>query len=238
MDDAAFLALVQDQLTALVHHDVLVTAVRPAGGRPWPRTEVTFRLAGPPSSWQGPTHGSAYFPLAEEWRYASCYEEPSDYARLLADEVESAAYRLVSPKPPSPPLTPQQVSERWQWLLERLALNGPVQQLDDGRLVVTVSDGSTFTVLVTPEEWAPIAAPLDPGADDPQDFNQLFPEEAYLVFYEDELVWSTRPDLPQVRWGAELKRSFRAAQARGETNIGWFAERPPGTQDPADEDPE
>ena len=53
-------------------------------------------------------------------------------------------------------------------------------------------DGSSFTVLVKPEEWARIASPLDPHADDPQDFNQLTDDEAYLVFYEDRLV-SCRP---------------------------------------------
>lgn len=238
MNDTAFLVRVHDHLVHSVPDDVVVTAVRPSGGRPWPRTEVTFVLAHPPSSWHGPTRGSAFLPLAEEWRQANAYEEPSEYARLLADEVESAALRLVSPRPPLSPPTPLQVRERWQWLLQRLALNGPVQQVGEGRLLVTTEKGTSFTVLVTPEEWARIATPLDPDADDPQDFNQLSTEAAYLVFYEDDLVWSTRPELPPVTWGARLRREFLAARARGQTNIGWFAGRHPTAPDTFDADAE
>ncbi len=76
VDDATFLAQVRDRLPEFVYSDYLVIAVQPTGGRPWLRTEVTFVLANPPSSWQGPTQGSAYFPLAEEWRYASGDEGP------------------------------------------------------------------------------------------------------------------------------------------------------------------
>lgn len=237
MDDASFLAQVEELLRDLVHEDVVVTTVQPADGRPWPRTEVAFRLADPPASWRGPTSGSAYLPLAEEWRYASGYDEPADYAQLAADAVESAVYRLARPRPPSLPLTPRQIDERWAWLIERLALSGPVQHVGLGRLVVSTENGRSLTVIVTPEQWAPIAEPLDSDADDPQDFNQIHPDEAFLVFYEDDLVWSVRPDLPPVRWGAELKREVRAARARGERNFGWFALGPGGERfDLADAD--
>jgi hypothetical protein len=228
VDDAVFLAQVEELLRDLVHEDVVVTTVQPADGRPWPRTEVSFRFADPPASWRGPIIGSAYLPLAEEWRYASGYEEPADYAQLAADAVESAAYRLAHPRPPSLPLTSRQIDERWAWLIERLALNGPVQQVGPGRLVVSKENGTSFTVIVAPEQWAPIAEPIDHDSDDPQDFNQFHPDETFLVFYEDNLEWSVRPELPPVRWGAELKREVRAAKARGETNFGWFALGPGG----------
>lgn len=89
MDDASNLSHVQDLLAGMVGDDVIVTAVRVAGGRPWPRTEVAFQLASPPPGWQGSTRGSAYAPLAQEWRYASGYEDPRDYAQLLAEEVRA-----------------------------------------------------------------------------------------------------------------------------------------------------
>jgi hypothetical protein len=235
MDDATFLSQVQDLLAGMPGEDLVVIAVRPAGGRPWPRAEVIFRLASPPPGWQGPTDGSAFAPLAQEWRYASGREEPSDYAQLLADEVERAAHRLISP--PSRPTvpTPEQVAGRWQWLLDRLALHGGVRQEAPGQLVVTGGNGASFTVLVTPEQWALIGEPLDPQSDDPQDFNQLNPEETYLVFYEDDLVWSVRPGLPPVGWGAEIRRHYREAVAQGRTDVGWYAidpKDPDGSDDP------
>jgi hypothetical protein len=223
MDDADDLSQVHDLLAGMLGDDVVVTALRPAGGRPWPRVEVAFRLASPPPGWQGPTHGSAFAPLSPEWRYASGYEESHGYAQLLADEVERAARSLVEPTPPVDAPTPEQVAERWEWLLDRLALAGTVRQESPGRLLVTDEDGSSFTVLVTPEQWALIGDPLDPESDDPQDFNQLHPEDTYLVFYEDDLVWSVRPELPPVGWGAEIKRQFREAMAQGRTDVGWYA---------------
>ncbi|WGY04637.1 hypothetical protein QI633_12885 [Nocardioides sp. QY071] len=228
MDDAILLSQVHDLLPGLLGDDVVVIDVRPAEGRPWLRAEVVFRLASPPPGWQGPTQGSAFAPLDREWRHASGNEEPSDYAQLLANEVERAAYRMTSPRPPATVPTPDQVAERWQWLLDRLALNGEVRQEVHGRLVVTGGDGASFTVLVTPEQWALIGEPLDPEADDPQDFNQQDPEDAYLVFYEDALVWSVRAELPPVGWGAELRRRYRDAVAQGRTDVGWFAHDPTG----------
>ena len=41
-------------------------------------------------------NGSAFAPLSQEWRYDSGYEHAHDYAQLLADEVERAAYRLTA----------------------------------------------------------------------------------------------------------------------------------------------
>ncbi|MFB9768131.1 hypothetical protein ACFFOS_27390 [Nocardioides kongjuensis] len=236
MDDSAFLYEVQDLLAGLVGEDVVVTAVRPVGGRPWPRVEVAFRLADPPPAWRGQTQGSAYAPLAPDWRYATGREEPSGYAQLLADEVERAARRLVSPRPPATTPSPEQVAERWHWLLDRLALNGTVHQEAHGRLAVIREDGTSFTVLVTPEQWALIGEPLDPQADDPQDFNQLNPEDTYLVFYEDDLIWSTRPELPPIGWGAEIGRQIRQAIAQGRTDVGWYAYAPGDPDGPVDPD--
>ena len=235
VDDAADLSQVQDLLADMLGDDIVVTDLRPAGGRPWPRAEATFRLTSPPPDWQGPTHGSAFAPLSQEWRYDSGYEDAHDYAQLLANEVERAAYRLVEPSPPADPPTQEQVAERWGWLLDRLALAGTVRQEAHGRLLVTEEDGSSFTVLVTPEQWALIGEPLDPESDDPQDFNQLNPQDTYLVFYEDDLVWSVRPELPPVGWGAEIKRQFREARAQGRTDVGWYAfdpSDPDGRDDP------
>ena len=212
MDNAAFLSQVEALLRDLLPQDVVVLAVQPAGGRPWPRTEVSFRFADPPASGRRSMRGSAYLPLAEEWRYASGYEEPADHAQLAADAVESAAYRLTHPRPPSLPLTPRQVDERWPWLMERLALNGSVRQVGPDRLVVSTENGRSFTVIVAPEQWAPIAEPLDPDSDVAQDFNQLHPDE-------DDLEWSVRPELPPVRWGAELKREVRAAKRTGRNEL-------------------
>lgn len=100
-----------------------------------------------------------------------------------------------------------------------------------GRLLVTDEGGTSFTVRVTPEQWALIGEPLDPLSDDPQDFNQLHPE-AYLVFYEDDLVWSVRPELPPVGWGVEIRRQHLEARAQGRTDVGWYAHNPDGEDHP------
>ena len=49
-------------------------------------------------------------------------------------------------------------------------------------------------------------------------------------------MWSVRPELPPVPWGAGLKRKYRAAKAQGRTDIGWFAHEPTAAQDPSDGD--
>jgi hypothetical protein len=226
MDDLVFLARVRELLTPpLGMPDLLVTDVRPAGGRPWLRIEVVLELTDLPPTWEGPRGGSAYLPLTREWRDASGIDEPADYVLPLISALESAAGRLHRPRPPSPEPTPAEVEERWQWLLERLALSGTARADGPGRLVVEAEDGPGFTVIVTPEQWARIATPVEPDADDPQEFYSLQEDETYLVFHEDALVWSIRPDLPPVPGGAELRRRVKAALARGE-NVGWFAYLP------------
>lgn len=173
----------------------------------------------------GARGGSAYLPLTQEWRDASGFDEPADYVLPLASAVETAVARLVRSHPPSPEPTPAEIEERWQWLLERLALSGTVRADEPGRLVVEAEDGPGFTVIVAPEEWARIATPVEPDADDPQEFYSLQEDETYLVFHEDALVWSIRPDLPPVRGGAELRRRVKAALGRGQ-DVGWFAYAP------------
>ncbi len=116
---------------------------------------------------------------------------------------------------------------RWQWLLQRPSEGGhPVEQ-GDGSIRVARDDGDEFTVLVTPEQWARIAEPVDPYSDDPQDFNPQG-DEPFLVFYEDSMVWSVRAELPPVPFGAEIMRAFREAKERGEdmSRYGWFAYHP------------
>lgn len=55
---------------------------------------------------------------------------------------------------------------------------------------------------------------------------ELNPEEAYLVFYEGNLVWSVRPELPPVGWGAEIRRQHLEPRAQGRTDVGWYAHHP------------
>ncbi len=225
MDADAFLATAAAGLPSMVGDDLRIIDVRLDQGGDWLRAEARFEVRGTAVS------GSAFVPFDEEWRYLSGYERVDDYAGLLADRVRSAARELMFPSArPTPATGAAEVASRWQWLLERLALNGQVVEGDDGSLrVVRGDDGGEFTVLVTPEQWAQIAEPIDPDSDDPQDFNQLSDEEAFLVFYENSLEWSVRAELPPVRYGAEIKRSFREAKERGEemSRYGWSAAHGP-----------
>lgn len=224
MDDAEFLAAAAARLPTMVSDHLKVIEVRLDRARPWLRAEARFEGR------RASVSGSAFVPFDEDWRYLSGYERVDDYAGLLASQVHAAAHELMSPSArPRPATDPAEVASRWQWLLERLALNGQVVERDDGSVRVVRDDGGEFTVLVTPEQWACIAEPLDPSSDDPQDFNQLSDEEAFLVFYEDSLEWSMRAERPPVRFGAELKRSFREAEERGEdtSRYGWTAVHSP-----------
>lgn len=220
MDDAELLATVASRLPSLMGDDLSVIDVRLDRSRSWLRAEARFRV------WGAPVSGSAFVPFDEDWRYLSGYERVDDYVGLLADRVRSAARELMFPSArPTLPTGPAEVASRWQWLLERLALNGLVVERDDGSVRVVRDDGGEFTVLVTPEQWARIAEPVDPYSDDPQDFNQISDEDAFLVFYEESLEWSMRAELPPVPFGAELMRSFREAKERGEdmSRYGWSA---------------
>ncbi|WP_309649975.1 hypothetical protein [Nocardioides sp.] len=238
MGDEEFLDEVRRLLPDLVADQGLeVLDVRVVDGRPWPRVEVGFRLSGtPPRWWHAPTAGVARAPFGADWRDLSAHDVPEDYAWLLEREVSRAARRL-NDEPQAPP-TVEEVAERWPWLLERLALLGPVVDLGDGRVRVTDEDGE-ITVVVTPEEWARIAEPLDHHADDPQDFNPTSDDEVFLVFYEDELCWSVREELPPVPAGADFRRRAREARTRGDESTGWFAYAPleplPRVEEPEDD---
>lgn len=225
MDDDEFLDEVRQRLPDLVVDEGLeILDVRVVGGRAWPRVEVAFRVSGtPPRWWHGPTSGVAHAPFGADWRDLSAHDVPEDYAWLLEREVSRAARRLNEEPQEAP--TAEEVAERWPWLLERLALLGPVADQGDGRVRVTDEDRE-ITVVVTPEEWARIAEPLDHHAGDPQDFNPMSDDEVFLVFHEDELCWSVREELPPVPAGAELKRRAREARARGDASTGWFAYAP------------
>ena len=229
MDDADFLAAVAARLPSLLEDGIRVVEVRVDRSRSWLAAEARFELRGSSRS------GSAFVPLDSEWRYLSGYELVDDYAALLEQRISSAAREVMSTSAlPAPARGPAEVASRWLWLLERLALNGRTVDGHDGTIRVVQDDGAEFTVLVTPEQWARIATPVDPHSDDPEDFNRLFDEETFLVFFEDSMEWSIRSELPPVRFGGAIRRSFREARERGEdmSRHGWFAYRP--LDDPPD----
>lgn len=73
---------------------------------------------------------------------------------------------------------------------ERLALSGPARQVASSRLVVRQEAESSFTVFVTPEEWAQIATPVELYADDPQDFGWHEDDAIYLGGLHDKKLRS------------------------------------------------
>lgn len=226
MGDEEFLDEVRRLLPGLVAAEdpaLEVLEVVVVVDRPWPRVAVSFRLRGsPPAWWRGPTSGVAHAPFGADWRELMAFDVPEDYARMLEGEVTRAAMTLPGAPTPSP--TAEEVHERWPWLLERLALSGPVVDQGDGRLRVTYDDREV-TVVVTPEEWARIAECCDELADDPQDFHPQGAEQRFLVFHEDRLAWSVREQLPPVHGLADLIRRGREARAQG-SSTGWFAYAP------------
>ncbi len=126
---------------------------------------------------------------------------------------------------------------RWQVLLDGLAGEGAVREVEPGRLELALDWGDgeqwTVTVLVSPHEWdrvllrhylelAPqdyfmdLIGPLDPD------------RQPFIVFWEDDLVASSRVELPPV--DPPVETPFVPGGA-------WFAYGPDGSLHSMDELP-
>jgi hypothetical protein len=180
-------------------------------------------------------------PLDAEWRRLSGYADPAAYAPAVARRVESAAHTLVAQhrsgaRPRSIEDLPD-AAARWQVLLDGLAGEGAVREVGPGRLELALDWGDggrwTVTVLVTAHEWdrvllrhhlelAPqdyfmdLIGPLDPD------------HQPFIVFWEDDLVASSRAELPPV--DPPVETPFVPGGA-------WFAYGPDGSRHSMDEFP-
>jgi hypothetical protein len=127
---------------------------------------------------------------------------------------------------------------QWALLLEHLGHEDDVAQVGPGRIEVRRIHGARdlLTVLVTPDQWERVLLRhgLHHGAHDY--FTDLLgpkqADETFLVCWEDDLVRSTRAELPPVR-GTAVQRRLEAAVAAArakdpDATFGWYA-YPPGS---------
>ncbi|WP_082600011.1 hypothetical protein [Nocardioides sp. Soil777] len=223
--------------------DVRVTSARLVPGEHGAQVEVGFVLVVPDDpQWQGlAREGTVTVPLDAEWLRLSGYADPAAYAPVVARRVESAAHTLVarhrSGARPRSIEDPPDAAARWQVLLDGLAGEGAVREVEPGRLELALDWGGgeqwTVTVLVSPHEWdrvllrhylelAPqdyftdLIGPLDPD------------RQPFIVFWEDNLVASSRAELPPV--DPPVETPFVPGGA-------WFAYGPDGSRRSMDEFP-
>jgi hypothetical protein len=126
---------------------------------------------------------------------------------------------------------------RWRVLLDGLAGEGAVREVEPGRLVLALDRGEdeqrTVTVLVSPPEWDRVLL-RDYLELAPQDFfmelvGPLDPDrQPFIVFWEDDLVASSRDELPPVDPPVETRVVPGGA---------WFAYAPDGSRHSLDELP-
>jgi hypothetical protein len=200
---------------------------------------VGFGLAVPSGvDWQGvPPHGSLRLPLDAEWRELSGYEDPAAYAPLVAFKVGIAAGRHVEGHRSRPADTlgvdrSAQLPSReaqWQTLLGALRDEGTVREVAPGRIELRYSAGAVVTVVVTPDQWEMVLAHRAWGDVDMYIAELLGPrdgDETYVVFYDGDLVRSTREKLPPVRGRARERRLAETRAKDPDGQLGWFAYGP------------
>jgi hypothetical protein len=221
--------------------DVRVTSARVVPGEHALMLEVGFVLDLPddPELEGVPAEGTFLLPVDAEWRRLSGYDDPAAYAPVVARAVDRTAGRLVqrhrSGAQPRPLTDLPDRATQWRMLLDGLGAEGTVREVAAGRLELTLDWGedepSVVTVLVTPGEWERVL--LRHGVDyAPHDYftdllGPLDPDrQPYLVFWEDDLVASSREDLPPVDPPVENRLVPGGA---------WFAYSPDGSRHSMDD---
>jgi hypothetical protein len=214
--------------------DVWVESLKVVQGEYGAELEVNFGLAVPEDSAVSAmsSQGSVRVPFDREWRRLSGYEDPAGYAPEVARRVVAAARGLFVRALAGDDWWParQRVREnlpdrreQWRLLLAALAAVGSVTEPSPGRIVIHVGsaqeheDGDDVTLLLSPDQWEEVLVDM---AGEDVDMWELFgsrpDDEIYLVFYDGELVGSTREELPPVRSKAvaDMARKLAARSRR------------------------
>ncbi|RYB94884.1 hypothetical protein EUA93_11305 [Nocardioides oleivorans] len=221
--------------------EVQVTSVEVVPGPYGAQLEVGFRLEVPPGL-DVPEGGSVRFPLDEEWRVLCGFAEPEDYAPRIASRLVRAArdHVVAHIEPPRPGYEPPASDKQRAILLHVLGRVGTVEELGTDRFVVRrgadghVEHEREVTVILTPEQWEQVLrrhGPVRHGGFDhyEETFASAPEEERFWVFWEGDLVSSTREELPPATtpWPPlrEVRQRLAEARASG-TTYGWFAYEP------------
>lgn len=220
--------------------EVRVTGIDVVPGEHGDQLDIAFVLD-LPDDVDVPREGSLLLPFDAEWRKASGYAEPEDYAPRIAARLVRGIYEHVRTHTPSSREEDHDLpsrAEQHAMLLEVLGAEGQVEQQGPSRHVVRRQGREDLVVLLTPEHWERVIRRHGPRREWVREhLDELVastpPEEHFLVFWEGDVTTSTREELPPVKKPLpplrEVRRRLREAQASGRS-FGWFA-HPPGSGD-------
>jgi len=216
-------------------------AVAVAEGEHGSELLITFGLAVPsdPELLGVQQRGALRLAFDAEWRELSGYDDPAAYAPVVANDIWSAAGRLVERHRKGPAglregderrLAMPRPEAQWQILRAALRKEGAVREVAPGRVEVLGPEGRVVvTVVVTPGQWEQVMADHVGGDVDLYFADLLGPrqeDETFLVFYNGDLFRSTREKLPPVR-GRALEREIAEVQAEhGVGQLEWHAYPP------------
>lgn len=217
--------------------DVRVTSVDVVPGPYGSQLDIGFVLD-VPSGMDVPAEGSVLLPLDAEWRSAQGYEEPSSYAPWAASALMRSAGRHIDAHRQQPERDadlPDRETQR-ALLIEVLQQEGQFEERAPGRFVARRSSADPArTVLVTPDQWEEVVRKHGTRRSWLlEHFSELLAsghrDERFLVFWEGDLVRSTREELPPVNGSL---RELMAMQAAGPPPAGaaWYAHAPDTTDD-------
>ena len=218
--------------------DVRVTSVDVVPGPYGSQLDIGFVLDRDKLPDDVPAEGSLLLPLAAEWRAAQGYDEPSAYAPWAAFAVmRSVGGHILAHRGTASEASdlPDRATQR-AWLHEVLRFQGEFEELAPGRFVVRRSPARPDrTFLVTLDQWEEVVRKHGIRRSWLLDhFSELLasghPDELFIVFWEGDLVRSTREELPPVNGSL---RALTAMQAAGPppAGAGWYTHTPGTTDD-------
>lgn len=221
--------------------DLRVTRIDVVPGEHGSQMDIGFVLE-VPEGVDVPAEGSLLLPLDEEWREVSGFSEPEDYAPRVATHLMRNARNHISAHDQGPRDAPDVPPRDAQhaMLLKVLGREGEVAEQGPGRYVVrrpgAVAD---LVVVLAADEWEQALSRHGTPQDGAFDFYEELlasrgRDERFVVFWEGELVTSTREELPPAASPPpamrEVKRRIAEARASGK-DFGWFAYEPGSPKD-------
>ncbi|NYE35544.1 hypothetical protein F4692_000648 [Nocardioides cavernae] len=133
--------------------DVQVVSLEVVPGPYGAQVDVRFELD-VPAGYDVPAQGHVLMPLDEEWRAASGFVEPEDYAPRIAGRVSRAAreHVVAHTGPPRRGFDVPDREEQHALLLRVLGRHGEVEHVASDCYVVRTDGDDDMVVLLTPEQ--------------------------------------------------------------------------------------
>lgn len=230
--------------------EVWIESIRTSHGEHGPELEIEFGLKVP--LWarrRVPRRGSVRLPFEQNWRHLSGFDDPADYATEVARQVQVAAYSHVDRHRQGRDWSAARDRVRaglpdrgaqWRMLLDGLNEGGTAVEASPGRIDVQLGDGEdgdagsrdVITVVVTPDQWEDVLVDHVHGDVNLYLLELLGPrdnDERFVVFYQGDLVRSSREELPPVRGRAVEREIAEMRKLHPSAEFDWLANPPDDT---------